>query len=104
MKWVKDYMSKRWELYVSIIKSDSGVSSKSYVMVEGFKLGRTISIAYLILSILDYFKTGELDYIGTTALLGGLSALILASAWGKTKSEQAYWESYDQNITPPPNP
>lgn len=90
---MKKILKLLYDLHVSIITNDTGVSSKSYIMVMGVWIGWEVTQVMLVLTILDFAHTGILNYVGVTALLGGLSALILASAWGKTKSDQAYYNS-----------
>jgi len=95
--WIPDIIRNREQFQRDIIKSGSGISSKSYVMVEGMKISKLIIYWYLIVLTIEMFtdyvlRSSWLDFV---AVIGALSALILAAAWGKTKSEQAYYRRYN---------
>lgn len=71
------------------------MSSKSYVMVKGMQLTRVIVIWYLIVLMIEMFtdyvlRSNWLDFV---AVIGALSVFVLASAWGKVKGEQSYWNN-----------
>lgn len=92
-----------WDIHVAVITKDTGVSSKSYVMVLGFWIAWEVTQVMLVLTVLDYIETRILNYTGISILLGALSAFVLASAYGKTKVEQSYYESMSEENASGPN-
>ena len=96
-KFIYKVLKALWDLHVSVITANNGVSSKAYIMVLGVWIGFEVTQVVLFLTVLDYFETRTLNYAGIATLLGGLSVLILASAWGKTKSDQAYYNSNNED-------
>ena len=90
----------------SIITNNTGVSSKSYVMIKGMKLTQVIVYWYLIMLTIEMFtdyvlRSNWLDFV---AVIGALAVFVLASAWGKIKGEQNYWDNGYSNNIPPFNP
>lgn len=95
--WIKDAIKKKQDFRRELIKSNSGVSSKSYIMIEGMRLAKLIVYWYLIVLTLEIFtkyelRTNWIDFIG---VLAALSGFILASVYGKVKGEQAYYRHYN---------
>lgn len=101
-KFIPNTFKRDQDFREDIIRSNSGMSSKSYVMLEGMKLAKIIVYWYLGVLTLEIFTpfTLRTNWIEFVAVLGGLSAFVLASAWGKVKGEQSYWssQSYGSNI------
>ena len=81
-----------------VITNNTGASSKSFVMIFGIFLSAEVLQVMLILTIIDFIKTGELNYTGISLLLGAVATYTLASAWGKVKGEE-----YEYNIEPEPS-
>lgn len=84
-----------------IIRSNTGMSSKSYVMVQGMQLTRVIVYWYLTMLTFEMFTDYVLrsSWIDFVAVIGALAVFVLASAWGKVKGEQSYWyNNQSQNI------
>lgn len=98
--WIPDIIKKQLEFQREVIKSDSGISSKSYVMVEGMKVAKLIIYWYLSVLTIEIFTKYELrtNWLEFVSVLGALSVFILASAWGKVKGEQSYWSNYGTNV------
>lgn len=98
--WLPDLIRKKQRFRDSVIKSDSGVSSKSYVMVEGMELAKKVVYWYLIILTIEMFTDYVLrsNWVDFAAVVVALSGLILASAWGKIKGEQSYWNNYGSGI------
>jgi hypothetical protein len=90
-----------YNLHLQVITNGNGISSKSYVMIMGIWIGFEVTQVMLALTILDYVKTKQLNYTGITLLLGGISVLILAAAWGKIKTDMAYNGFTDNSTTAP---
>ena len=66
----------------NIITNNTGVSSKSYVMVKGMKLTQIIVYWYLIMLTIEMFtdyvlRSNWLDFV---AVIGALAVFVLASA------------------------
>jgi len=98
--WIPDILKSRSKFREDIIRSNSGISSKSYVMVEGMQISKLIIYWYLSVLTIEMFtdyvlRSNWLDFV---AVLGALSVFILASAYGKVKGEQSYWSNYGSNI------
>lgn len=93
--WLRKLIIESIEFQRNIIRNNSGMSSKSYVMVKGMQLTRVIVIWYLIVLMIEMFtdyvlRSNWLDFV---AVIGALSVFVLASAWGKVKGEQSYWNN-----------
>lgn len=80
-----------------VVTNNTGVSSKSFVMVSGMLLAAEVTQVMLVLTILDFIKSNELNYTGISLLLGALATFVLGSAWGKVKSEE--YEYYPEEPT-----
>lgn len=98
--WIPDIIKSKFKFQREIIKSNSGISSKSYVMVEGMKLAKLIIYWYLAVLTVEIFTKYELrtNWLEFTSVLGALSVFVLASAYGKVKGEQSYWNNYGSNV------
>lgn len=92
-------MKKLFNLFVKIITNNTGVSSKSFIMVCGMLLAAEVTQVMLAVTVWDFIVTGVLNYTGIGILLAGLSAFVLASAWGKAKTDMA--EAYYNTETIP---
>lgn len=83
-----------------VITNNTGVSSKSFIMVTGMLLASEVTQVMLVLTVWDYIETKELNYTGISLLLTALSSVILAAAWGKIKGEQSEVGNTTDIITP----
>ena len=90
-EWIKNNRKFRRD----VIRSDSGISSKSYVMVEGMQLYKLIVYWHVGVLTVDIFTpyNVEINWLDFVAVIVSLSTFVLASAWGKIKGEQSYWSS-----------
>jgi len=86
---------------MELLKSNSGLSSKSYVMIQGVRLAKVIVYWYLGVLTVEMFTNYVLrsDWIQFVAVIGALSTFILASAWGKVRGEQSYNSNYGYQNT-----
>ena len=91
------------KLLKQVITNNTGVSSKSFIMVSGMFLAAEVTQVMLVLTVWDYITTGSLNYTGVALLLGGLSSYTLASAWGKVKGEQHEFDSNNEEIQETPS-
>ena len=94
---VTDWIKSSSKFRRDIIKSNSGISSKSYVMVKGMQLSKLVVYWYLAMLTLERFTPYEADinWLDFSAVITSLSVFILASAWGKIKGEQSYYRRYN---------
>lgn len=62
-------------------------------MLEGIFLTRIIVFWYLAMQTIEMFTNYVLrsNWIDFVAVIGALSVFVLASAWGKVKGEQSYY-------------
>jgi len=86
-----------------ILLNNSGVSSKSWVMVEGMKLAKLVVYWYLAILTFEMFTNYVLrsDWKTFAAVLVSLSIFVAASAWGKIKGEESYYSSFNTDDSPP---
>ena len=88
-------MKRLLKFYVSLIRSNSGVSSKSYVMVWGTIVSTIVLLFYLTMLVIESFSEvkAHINWIEFSSVIASISVLILASVWGKVKGEQYYFEN-----------
>ena len=103
--WFTNLLKRRRDFQDEIIRSNSGVSSKSYVMINGFKLARFIVYWYVGVQTVEIFTDYSLNtnWMEFVAVLAALTAFVVGSAWGKIKGEQSYYGGLygnDSNETP----
>lgn len=104
--WFTNLLKKRREFQDEIIRSNSGVSSKSYVMINGFKLARFIVYWYVGVQTVEIFTDYTLNTNWTefVAVLVALTTFVVGSAWGKIKGEQSYYNGlYGRDETEVPS-
>lgn len=94
--WLPDLLRRRREFRSEVIRSNSGVSSKSYVMVEGMQIAKVVVYWYLIVLTIEMFTDYVLrsNWVDFGVVLGALSGFVLATAWGKIKGEQSYYRAF----------
>lgn len=88
-------MKKLLRFYSSLIRANSGVSSKSYVMVWGTIVSTVVLFFFLTMLIIESIIKVEvcINWFEFSGVIGSISVLILASVWGKVKGEQYYYEN-----------
>lgn len=87
--------------YLSLlIKSNSGYSSKSAIMLWGVFMTTIWSFFLMYIIHLSVIYKVVVNWYGITAVLGGLASLAGVFIWGKVKGES--YEYMSGNIPPPP--
>jgi len=103
--WLLDAIKSRRDFRRKILISNSGVSSKSWVMVAGMNLARVVVYWYLAVLTTEMFTDYVLrsDWKTFSAVIISLSLFVGASAWGKIKGEESFYGSFNSE-EPPPSP
>ena len=103
MKWILAIIKDRINFRRKILTSNSGISSKSWVMVTGMNLSRVVVYWYLAILTVEMFTDYVLrsDWKAFAAVIVSQSVFILASAWGKTKGEESYYGAFNSEDSPP---
>jgi len=103
--WLLDAIKSRVDFRRKILTSNSGVSSKSWVMVAGMDLARVVVYWYLAVLTTEMFTDYVLrsDWKVFAAVITSLSVLILSAAYGKVKGEESFYGSFNSE-EPPPSP
>jgi len=103
--WLLDAIKSRRDFRRKILISNSGVSSKSWVMVAGMDLARVVVYWYLAVLTTEMFTDYVLrsDWKVFAAVITSLSVLILSAAYGKVKGEESFYGSFNSE-EPPPSP
>lgn len=91
----RNYLKEKTKFDREVIKRNSGTSSKSYVMIEGIRITRLIVVWYLSIQTIEIFTDYAINtnWYEFAATITALSGFVLASAWGKVKGEQSYWNN-----------
>jgi len=101
--WLFDAIKSRRDFRRKILTSNSGISSKSWVMVSGMNLARVVVYWYLIVLTIEMFTDYVLrsDWKTFAAVITSLSILIASAAYGKIKGEESYYGAFNSNDPPP---
>jgi pheromone shutdown protein TraB len=88
-------MKKLLNFYYKLIRSNSGVSSKAYVMVWGTIISTLVLFFYLTMLVIESLVEvkAHINWYEFSSVIASISVLILASVWGKIKGEQYYYEN-----------
>jgi len=102
-KWLLDAIKSRMELRKKILTSNSGVSSKAWVMVSGMDLAKVVVFWYLTVLTIEMFTDYVLrsDWKTFGAVIVSLSVLIASAAYGKIKGEESYYGAFNSEESPP---
>ncbi len=103
--WLLDVIKSRRDFRRKILTSNSGVSSKSWVMVAGMNLARVVVYWYLAVLTTEMFTDYVLrsDWKTFSAVIVSLSLLIASAAYGKIKGEESFYGAFNSE-EPPPSP
>ena len=78
-----------------LVRENTGVSTRSALMVWGMIYASVLTIHFITLDwvavALD--RQVPVNYVGWGIVLGGIAATVLAVVWGKAKHDQYYYES-----------
>ena len=101
--WLIDAIKSRRDFRRKILTSNSGVSSKSWVMVAGMDLARVVVYWYLAVLTIEMFTDYVLrsDWKTFGAVIVSLSIFIAASAYGKIKGEESFYSAFNSEDSPP---
>jgi len=96
---IKDHINFRRK----ILTNNTGVSSKSWVMLEGMSLAKVVVYWYLGVLTVEMFTDYVLrsDWKSFAAVLVSISILVAAAAWGKIKGEESFYGSFNSEESPP---
>jgi len=103
MKWILGIIKDRINFRRKILTNNTGVSSKSWVMLEGMSLAKAVVYWYLGVLTVEMFTDYVLrsDWKSFAAVLVSISILVAAAAWGKIKGEESYYSSFNTDEAPP---
>jgi len=84
------WLARTQKFFGSLIKSNTGVSSKSFVLVISALLGSLFILEIMFILIVDLFTdlTIDSDLMGLTAVIGAIGSFIGAVFYFKVKSEK----------------
>lgn len=101
--WLIDAIKFRRDFRRKILTSNSGVSSKSWVMVAGMDLARVVVYWYLTVLTIEMFTDYVLrsDWKAFSAVLVSLSILIASAAYGKIKGEESFYGAFNSEDSLP---
>jgi len=96
---IKDHINFRRK----ILTNNTGVSSKSWVMLEGMSLAKVVVYWYLGVLTVEMFTDYVLrsDWKTFAAVITSLTLFIGASAYGKIKGEESYYGAFNSDDAPP---
>lgn len=99
------FISKVLHFFKDLVRSNSGISVKSFIMLWGAGISTLVIVWYLTMKTIEMFTDYVLhnNWAEFTAVIGSLSVFILASVYGKVKGEQSYYgyRSYEQDYQEP---
>ena len=101
--WLIDAIKSRRDFRRKILTSNSGISSKSWVMVAGMNLARVVVYWYLTVLTIEMFTDYVLrsDWKVFAAVITSLTFFVAASAYGKIKGEESYYGAFNSEEAPP---
>lgn len=91
------FINRLKNFYVKLVTNNTGVSTRSFMLIWGAMYAMFITLHFMFFDYISTFTEyqNDINYYGWAAVLGGISAVILAVVWGKSKSDT--YSDYNSN-------